>query len=157
MMSAISLAESSGESGVVSPAGAIGLWQVMPFWAEDFGWPLSYLYQPLYSARAAKMISGDGTNVGAWDTCYYPTSSAADRKDLSWPEQHSDAWNILQTHGVTTGGSGGGGLLGSPSPGDAKLAQQVAWANHLQENAIPNNTAWVAYNRKLHYTGSTAL
>jgi len=157
MMAAIALAESSGISDAVSPAGAIGLWQVMPFWASDFGWPVSYLYQPVYSALAAVRISGDGSNVGAWDTCYNPVSSAAHRKDLSAPETGSPAWNILHDHGISVTGGGGGSVVEGPAPGDAQLASQVAWANHLQTNAIPNNTIWVAYNRDLHWKGSTAL
>lgn len=157
VMAAIALAESGGRSWVVSSAGAIGLWQEEPFWAGHFGWPVSYLYQPLYNAKAAVGISGGGFHLGAWDTCYYPTSSAANRRDLHWPMQHSDAWNILQTHGAASGPGGGGETVGGPDPSDRQLIQQTAWANHLQNNAIPNNTAWVAYNRKLHYRGRTQL
>lgn len=150
VMAAIALAESSGESGVVSPAGAIGLWQVMPFWAGDFGWPVSYLYQPLYSAIAARRISGDGEHLGAWDTCYNPPSAAANRLDLRWPERGSPAWDELDSHGASSGGGGGSESPGGPSPGDRRLQQQVAWANHLQDHAIPVNTNWVSYNRQWH-------
>lgn len=153
MMSAVAGAESSYESGVVSPAGAIGLWQIMPFWAAHFGWPVSYLYQPLYNAKAAVGISGGGFHVGAWDTCYNPPSAAANRLDLTWPEKFSPAWNILQSHGASVAPPGGSQGIGSPSPGDSKLVQETSWANHLQRVAIQNNTAWVAYNRKLHYHG----
>ena len=149
VMAAISLAESSGEAEVVSPAGAIGLWQVMPFWAPHFGWPVSYLYQPYYNARAAVGISGGGYHLGAWDTCYNPPSAAANRLDLSWPETGSPAWDELRSHGAgTTGGGGGGGSTG-PSGADAVLMRQFAWANHLAEYAVVNNTNWVSWNRTL--------
>lgn len=153
MMAAVALAESSGESGVVSYAGAIGLWQEEPFWAAHFGWPVSYLYQPLYNAKAAVGISGGGYHVGAWDTCYNPPAAAARRLDLSWPERGSPAWNILNGHGGAATGPGSSESVGSPSPGDTRLLQQVAWANHLQSNAIVTNTNWVSYNRQLHNRG----
>lgn len=157
MMAAIALAESSGESGVSSYAGAIGLWQVMPFWAPHFGWPVSYLYDPIYSARAAVLISGDGSNVGAWDTCYNPPSSAANRRDLTYPLRGSPAWNILNDHGESGGGGSTGTIQGSSEAGDSRLAEQVTWANHLQTHAIPDNTAWVAYNRKVHWSKSKSI
>lgn len=157
MMAAVATAESSGDETIVSPAGAIGYWQIMPFWAATFGWPVSYLYQGYYNARAAVKISGGGFHVGAWDTCYNPPSSAARRLDLTWPERGSPAWNELQTHGTATGPGGGGETVGSPDPSDQQLIQQRNWADHLQQVAIVNNTAWVAYNRKLHYGGRTAL
>lgn len=150
LMAAISIAESSGNSGAVSPVGAIGLWQVMPFWAPHFGLPVSALYIALTNARVAKGISGDGNHVGAWDTCYNPPASAARRLDLTWPEQGSPAWNILGGRG---GGGGGGVVVVShtgPSAADSALARKVGWANHLQTVAIPNNTRWVSFNRTLH-------
>lgn len=150
MMSAVAGAESSYDDKIVSPAGAIGLWQIMPFWAGDLGWPVSFLYQPIYNAKAAVHISGGGFHVGAWDTCYNPPSAAANRLDLRWPEKFSPAWNILQSHGASVAPRGSGVGAGTPSPGDRELVRQAEWANHLQNVAIQNNTAWVAYNRKLH-------
>lgn len=160
MMASIAEAESSGDSIAVSPAGAIGCWQVMPFWASDFGWPVSLLYSGHYSAVAAVRISGNGANVGAWDTCYNPPSSAAYRKNLSEPEQGSPAWNIW--HGSSGGPQGGGGGVqtvshSGPDAYESQIARQTIWANHLQEHAIPDNTRWVSFNRKLHYHGPTIV
>jgi sugar/nucleoside kinase (ribokinase family) len=150
VMAAISLAESSGDSTIVSPAGAIGLWQIMPFWAATFHQPVSDLYVALINCDDARRISGNGYNLGAWDTCYNPPSSAAVRRDLHWPETGSPAWNILQTHGAGINPGETHGAAGSADPGDRQLMQQVGWANHLQDNAIPHNTGWVAYNRSFH-------
>jgi hypothetical protein len=147
----VALAESSGESGVVSSAGAIGCWQIMPFWAPHFGWPVSALYNPNYNARAAIAISSDGTNWGAWDTCYNPVSSAANRRDLPYPMAGSPAWNEIRDHGATVQPGTSPGVTGGPSASDRELLRRVAWANHLQSNAIPHNTSWVAYNRRFHY------
>ena len=155
MMASIAEAESSGYSNAVSSAGAIGCWQEMPFWAGVMGWPVSMLYVAHYNAVAAVHISGNGSNVGAWDVCYNPVSSAANRRNLREPEVGSPAWNIWNNTGggaQSTGGldnSGGG----APSAADMELIRKTRWANHLQENAIPNNTAWVAYNRSLHHNG----
>src|SRR5215469_6631225 len=153
LMAAIATAESSGDSTARSWAGALGLWQVMPFWASDFGWSVSALLIATYSARAAIRISGDGNHVGAWDTCYNPPSSAAHRLDLSWPQRGSPAYNILG--GGSTGGGGGGGHVvqgnsyNQPSSTERAVAIKVSWANHLQEHATPDNIAWLADQRRL--------
>lgn len=153
MMASIAEAESSLNTQAESPVGARGLWQEMPFWASYFGWPVSYLFIATYNARGAVRISGNGSNVGAWDTCYNPVSSAANRRNLSEPMQGSPAWNIW--HGQGGGPSGGrvsgNALHGRASDSDRALVDRVSWANHLQGNAIPNNTEWVADNRKLLY------
>lgn len=153
MMASIAEAESSLNTQARSWAGALGLWQVMPFWAADFGWPVSWLLVATYSARAAVRISGNGTNVGAWDTCYNPPSSAANRRNLSQPIQGSPAWNIWKRQGGSPSGGTvqGNALHGRASDSARALVERVSWANHLQGNAIPNNTEWVADNRKLLY------
>lgn len=153
VMAAIALAESSGQSTIVSPAGAIGLWQIMPFWAGTFGQSVSELYVALVNCDDARRISGNGYHLGAWDTCYNPPSSAAVRRDLGWPERGSPAWNILQDHGAGINPGPATGASGGPSPSDKTLMRQVSWAKHLQEVAIPNNTGWVAYNRTLRGPG----
>lgn len=154
MMASIAEAESSGNSLAISPAGALGLWQIMPFWASEWGWRVESLLIGVASARGALRISGNGYHVGAWDTCYNPVSSAADRRDLSEPMVGSPAWNIWHGHGGGPGSSGGGGVqtYQGPDAAEQEVIAKVAWANHLQENAIPNNTRWVAYNTVLHNT-----
>jgi hypothetical protein len=123
--------------------------------AVDFGWPVSFLYVVTFNAQAAKRISGNGQNVGAWDTCYNPPSSAAFRRTLSEPEAGSPAFNIWRGQGGHPSGGGGGIVDTSSGPSAAERAvlARVPWANHLQENAIPNNTRWVAYNCQLHRRG----
>jgi len=153
LMAAIALAESSGDSNAVSPAGAISLWQVMPFWAGELGMTVADLFVPLDNARAARSISGGGFHVGAWDTCYNPPESAADRKDLTWPETGSPAWNILHDNG---GGSSGGGSTapyGGATPADRQLLSQFAQANYYNAQTIPWNTQQVVYNTGLRPGG----
>lgn len=159
MMASIAEAESSGYSNAVSSAGAIGCWQEMPFWAGVMGWPVSMLYVAHYNAVAAVHISGNGSNVGAWDTCYNPVSSAANRRNLREPEVGSPAWNIWNgsSGGAAPAGSGAGNSGSAPDAADMELIRKTVWANHLQQNAIPNNTGWVAYNRRLHFTPRGAL
>jgi LysM repeat protein len=62
MAASIAMAESSGEQYATGPAGERGYWQIHP----DHG-PLS-TYAPLGNARAAVIISGDGTNWTPWTT-----------------------------------------------------------------------------------------
>lgn len=151
MMASVAEAESSLNTLAESYVGARGLWQEMPFWAGVFGWPVSYLFVATRNAYAAVHISGNGRNVGAWDTCYNPVSSAANRRNLSEPMVGSPAWNIWHR---SSGNAIGGGVTATVSHGGASaaqrsLVQRVSWANHLQQHAIPDNTQWVKDDTKL--------
>ena len=62
MAASIAMAESSGEQYATGAAGERGYWQINP----DHG-PLS-TYDPLGNAKAAVVISGNGTNWTPWTT-----------------------------------------------------------------------------------------
>lgn len=92
---AISMGESSFDDTVVSPAGAIGLWQIMPFHAAEYGFQVSGLYDPQVNAYIAVRLSGYGTNCAAWDTCYLDINASGRYSFLGFPEQGSAAWNNI--------------------------------------------------------------
>lgn len=58
----IAMAESGGRQYATGPAGERGYWQIHP----DHGYLSSYV--PSINARAAVIISGNGSNWGAWTT-----------------------------------------------------------------------------------------
>jgi len=62
MAASIAMAESSGQQFATGAAGERGYWQINP----DHG-SLS-TYDPLGNAKAAVIISGDGTNWTPWTT-----------------------------------------------------------------------------------------
>jgi hypothetical protein len=62
MAASIAMAESSGEQYATGPAGERGYWQIHP----DHG-ALS-TYNPLGNAKAAVIISDNGTNWNPWTT-----------------------------------------------------------------------------------------
>ncbi len=128
MMTAVAISESSLNSTIVSPAGAIGLWQIMPFWAGHFGWPVSNLYQTYYNARAAVSISGNGTNVAAWDSCYADIYSSGRLSYLSWPQAGSAAARNLALMGGG-GGPGGGPGEGEAPPANIQAAASSGWSD----------------------------
>lgn len=135
---AISLGESSYDDSVVSSAGAIGLWQIMPMHAAEYGLTVADLYNPLDNARVAVRLSGGGTNCAAWDSCYANISASGRYTFLAWPEQGSADYNNLQVVAVELGHDklGGavppGGTLMSPAE-----AQAVAQINRLSTKVYP--------------------
>lgn len=50
--------ESGGNPNATSNAGARGLLQVMPFWADHFGIPRNALYDPDTNLRVARLVYG---------------------------------------------------------------------------------------------------
>ena len=94
------LAIAMGESGTgggsadcddaaVSSAGAIGLWQIMPFNAAPWGFTPNDLYDPFVNARIAVGMSGDGQNCAAWDSAYANIQASGRYSFLAWPEAGS--------------------------------------------------------------------
>lgn len=92
---AVSMAESSLDTIAVSPVGAEGLWQVMPFWFPDLGLPPGSWSDPHVNAEAAVRISGHGSNCAAWDTCYRDIAASGRYNFLSFPEPGSAAANNI--------------------------------------------------------------
>lgn len=87
---AVAMAESGGETDIVSPSWDFGLWQINQVHEHDAGIDWTRIFDPQVNAGAAIDISFNGTNWAPWATCY--TDIAA---------------------------SGWLGWLGSPQPGSA--------------------------------------
>lgn len=122
---AIALGESSYNTDAVSSAGAIGLWQIMPFNAAPNGVTVDDLYNPLDNARVAVRMSGGGTNCAAWDSCYANIEASGRYTMLPWPEQGSADYNNLQTVAVELGSDKLGGAV---PPGGFTMAPAEAHA-----------------------------
>jgi len=91
----VAMAESSLNDTAVSPVGAEGLWQIMPFWFPELGLPPSEWSNPGVNATAAVRISGHGSNCAAWDTCYRDIAASGRYNFLSFPEPGSAAANNI--------------------------------------------------------------
>lgn len=135
---AISRGESSYETLAVSSAGAIGLWQIMPEHAAEYGMTVDDLYNPLDNARVAVKLSGGGTNCAAWDSCYADINASGRYSFLAWPEQGSADYNNLQIVAVELGHDKLGGQIPPggtiPSPAEARAVAQI---NKLAHQLYP--------------------
>src|SRR6266571_4654039 len=67
---AVAWAESSGDRYALSPACALGLWQILDIHAAEYGVSVDGLYDVRLNAGIAVALSGDGTNWEAWDVAY---------------------------------------------------------------------------------------
>lgn len=117
---AIAMGESGLNDDAVSPAGAIGTWQIMPFNAPPYGYSPSQLYDPAVNARIAVAMSGHGVNCAAWDSCYADIYRSGRYSFLAWPEQGSADYNNLPAAAAEIGGStiNPAGDPGSPAQAD---------------------------------------
>lgn len=102
---AIAIGESSLDDAAVSPVGAIGLYQVMPFNAAPNGVSVGDLYDPEINSRVAVQMSGGGTNCAAWDSCYANIYASGRYSFLAWPEVGSADYNNLATAAAEIGGT----------------------------------------------------
>lgn len=92
---AIGWTESGWDTTIVSPAGAIGTWQIMPFNAGIGGGSVADLYDPDYNAKVAMIMSGGGQNCAAWDSCYANIYVSGRASYLNWPEDGSAAFEEM--------------------------------------------------------------
>lgn len=113
---AIAMGESSLEYDVVSPAGAIGLWQIMPFNAGPYGYSVQNLYDPAINARIAVLMSGYGVNCAAWDSAYANIYASGRYSYLAWPEVGSADYNNLTAAAAALQGQGLTAATTSPPP-----------------------------------------
>jgi hypothetical protein len=135
---AISMGESSLDDSVVSSAGAIGLWQIMPFNAHWGGGSVSDLYDPDYNARVAVLMSGNGANCAAWDSCYLDINRSGRYSYLGWPERGSADWNNLVAAGALIGSNALANALPEPSLGiSVDVARIAAGVQQLITSAFP--------------------
>lgn len=105
---AIGMSESSLDDSAVSPAGALGIWQIMPFWFAHFGYPTDEYRNLDIQAVMTIAISGLGTNCAAWDSCYRDIYRSGRYAFLGWPEEGSAAYANIPVADVTSGQGGGG-------------------------------------------------
>ena len=126
---AIAECESSLNTDAISPVGALGLWQIMPFNFGPLGLAVSDWRNPDTNARAAVLLSGHGANCAAWDTCYFNIQSSGRYSFLNWPEHGSCASNNLGRVSVVVGTHNQGGAMAPPEPGAA--AQLIPALNGL--------------------------
>lgn len=92
---AIAMGESSLDDHAVSSAGAIGLWQTMPFHAAEFGISVDSLYDPRTNALVTVVMSGHGTNCAAWDSAYANIYASGRYSFLAYPEVGSADYNNI--------------------------------------------------------------
>lgn len=120
---AISLGESSYDTDAVSVDDAIGLWQIMPEHAAEYGYTVDQLYDPLVNAHVAVQLSGGGMNCAAWDSCYTDIEASGRLDFLGWPQVGSADYDNLHIVAVQLGQDKLGGQV--PPPG-AVIPPQVA-------------------------------
>jgi hypothetical protein len=114
---AIAMGESSLDDSVVSSAGAIGTWQIMPFNAHYGGGSVGDLYNLDYNAKVAVLMSGGGTNCAAWDSCYVNINRSGRYNYLGYPERGSADWNNIPVAAALIGVDAVIGALPEPSIG----------------------------------------
>lgn len=135
---AIAIGESSLVSDAVSPAGAIGPWQIMPFNAPTYGYTTGDLYDPHVNAVIAVQMSGGGTNCAAWDSAYADIYTSGRYTFLAWPEQGSADYNNLAIAQAELSGHGLTGITPPAYPGiDDSLEVSVARIQQIGEQLIP--------------------
>lgn len=135
---AISMGESSLDDTAYSSAGAIGLFQIMPFNAQYGGGQVSDLYDPLYNTRVAVIMSSQGANCAAWDSCYADINRSGRYSLLHWPEQGSADWNNIPIAAGLIGSGSLGAALPEPSLGiSVDMARVAAGTQQLITSALP--------------------
>lgn len=120
-MTATAEAESGFDASAESCAGAIGLWQILPIHVQNTPYTVEDLYNPLYNATFAVILSQNGQQYAPWDSCYQNLDQAAQRFPISYPMQGSPAYNFIPEVASALGVSGGGGSgmpvnTGNPPP-----------------------------------------
>lgn len=105
MAAAVATAESGGRPKIVSPAGAIGLWQIMPFNAHG-----ADLRDPVANARRAVEMSGNGVNWRPWDVMWDPPERARSSA-ATYLSPNAPAMRVLKSHGGGTGLPTAGGIV----------------------------------------------
>jgi hypothetical protein len=135
---AIAIGESSLDTAAVSSAGAIGLWQIMPFNAAPYGYAVAQLYDPAVNAAIAVAMSGGGTNCAAWDSCYTDIEADGRLSFLSWPQPGSADYANLAVAAGLLGGKVTAAMAAPSFPGiDASLPGTVAQIDKIAGQSLP--------------------
>lgn len=123
---AVSLAESGGNTGAVSPSDDWGLWQIN---AANFWWlgvTAADMLDGNKNARVAIRMSGNGTNWAPWCTCWANPGRDCGHGHLAYPQAGSPAYReIPRVTAALGGGMGEGG--GGPPPTSGHDAVDSAW------------------------------
>ncbi len=148
---AIALGESGLVTDALSPAGARGIWQIMPFNAPPYGYSTSDLDNPHVNAVIAVAMSGGGTNCAAWDSCYLDIRRSGRYRFLGWPEQGSADYNNLPAAAAELGRSLVNPIGSTRAPGvDGTLAASIAGMQEVAGRLVPAATLKAGrYNQAL--------
>lgn len=139
---AIAMGESGLDDTIVSPAGAIGVWQIMPFNASIGGGTVGDLDNPAYNARVAVIMSGGGVNCAAWDSAYLDIQRSGRYSYLAWPEVGSPDYINLAYAQADLAGHGLSGITDPGTPGmPGSIDGVVAKMNAITDVALPKLTA----------------
>ena len=110
VMTAVALAESGGDSTAVSPSDDHGLWQINGIHFAAFGVNAQTVLDPHTNARIAIALSGNGTNVAAWCTCWINPGRDCGHGFIPVPQTGSPAWDQLPRAQAV---AGVGGTIGN--------------------------------------------
>lgn len=111
----IAVGESGLNTDAVSPVGALGLWQIMPFnWAPN-GVNINDWRDPVANATVAVRMSGHGTNCAAWDSCYVNILASGRLSYLAFPQPGSADYHNAMVAAAILGHDKLGGMV-SPEP-----------------------------------------
>lgn len=147
---AISLGESGYDTAAVSSAGAIGLWQIMPFNAGPYGYTPADLYDPSVNASVAVQMSGHGTNCAAWDSAYADITASGRLSFLAWPQVGSADYDNLTTVAAELGGKAIQAQAAAPEPSTGpSLNQSLANIRRLLATGYPGTIKLLASQAQL--------
>lgn len=145
---AIAMGESSLNDSAVSSAGAIGVWQIMPFNAHIGGGSVGDLYDMAYNAKVTVIMSSHGTNCAAWDSCYLDIYRSGRYSYLSYPEKGSADWNNLAVAAVSIGVDAVAQAAAEPTLGiGADLGGLMASVQVTVNSVLPSLARDVTTNR----------
>ena len=146
---AIAMGESGLDDSALSPAGAIGLWQIMPFHAAEFGITVDSLYDPRTNAMVAVSLSGHGTNCAAWDSCYANIYASGRYSFLAWPERGSADYNNLPAAANELGQNPPYTKSVAPPPWySSDYAQALAHNQYMTQRVLPGIARGALRDRK---------
>lgn len=104
VMTAIAMAESGGDSNIVSPSYDYGVWQINIVHAQQFPRLWRRWSDPLANARMAKAISGNGTNIGPWCTIWVDPATYCGHYHAPPPQAGTPAASWLPKVAAAVGG-----------------------------------------------------
>lgn len=155
----VSLAESGGNTGAISPSSDYGLWQIN---SSNFGWlglTVATALEAGPNARAAIRMSGNGANWAAWCTCWVDPAANCGHGNLPIPQAGSPAANemanVARVLGTTPPQPGPGGG-GSPGGGTVPTAAQNALIAMVDDYKQYNNSRLTGH-AKWHKNISTLV